>query len=197
MNRYTAPAIAIVGHPNKGKSSLVASLTEQSSVPVSPVPGTTTRSTEYPMHVDSELLYTLVDTPGFQRSRRVLEKIRQFSSGADDRRLAVETFLENARNREETFPDEVELLTPIMNGAGILYVVDGAVPYSEEYEAELEILRWTGQPRMAVINPIGAATYEGAVEADSRPVFQCCKIVQSANGGCGKTHRVTLSFFDD
>jgi hypothetical protein len=32
--------------------------------------------------------------------------------------------------------------------------VDGSVPFSAEYEAEMEILRWTGRPSLAVINPI-------------------------------------------
>ena len=35
-----------------------------------------------------------------------------------------------------------------------LYVVDGSRPYGPEYESEMEILRWTGQASMALINPI-------------------------------------------
>jgi hypothetical protein len=50
-------------------------------------------------------------------------------------------------------------LKPILSGAGILYVVDGAHPYGAEYEAEMEILRWTGQPRMALINLIGTGNH--------------------------------------
>jgi len=46
-----------------------------------------------------------------------------------------------------------------MNGAGIIYVVDGSKPYGEEYEAEMEILRWTGQPSMALINHIDESDY--------------------------------------
>ena len=41
-------------------------------------------------------------------------------------------------------------------------MVDGAVPYGPDYEAEMEILRWTGQPSLAVINPIGARTHVDA-----------------------------------
>ena len=61
-----------------------------------------------------------------------------------------------ARATRSSFPDECELLRPIVEGAGILYVVDGSVPYGPEYEAEMEILRWTGRPSMAVINPIAS-----------------------------------------
>jgi hypothetical protein len=41
-----------------------------------------------------------------------------------------------------------------MSGAAIIYVVDGSRPYGTEYEAEMEILRWTGQASLALINPI-------------------------------------------
>ena len=60
-----------------------------------------------------------------------------------------------------TFPDEVELLTPIMSGAAIIYVVDGSHPYGPEYEAEMEILRWCGQPRLALVNPIHSEQHIG------------------------------------
>jgi hypothetical protein len=70
----------------------------------------------------------------------------------------VERFVRAPAHRRR-FPDEIELLTPIVEGAGILYVVDGSVPYGAEYEAEMEVLRWTGQPSFAVINPIGAADH--------------------------------------
>ena len=50
------------------------------------------------------------------------------------------------------FKDECELLSPIEEGAGIIYVVDGARPLRSDDRAEMEILRMTGQPRMAIIN---------------------------------------------
>ncbi|HEY5647524.1 MAG TPA: DUF3482 domain-containing protein, partial [Pseudomonadales bacterium] len=56
---------------------------------------------------------------------------------------------------DERFRDECELLKPIIEGAGILYVVDGSKPYGAEYELEMQILQWTGRPRMALINLIG------------------------------------------
>ncbi|MEO7073345.1 MAG: DUF3482 domain-containing protein, partial [Rhodanobacter sp.] len=66
---------------------------------------------------------------------------------------------------EARFHDECELLRPIIDGAGILYVVDGSVPYSSENEAEMEILRWTGQPSLALINRIGADDFSAPWEA--------------------------------
>ena len=129
------------------------------------------------MTVDHRVLYTLVDTPGFQRSRRAWAWMRQHETTADRHVDVVRTFVEVHR-RQSLFSDECELLEPILNGAGILYVVDGSVPYGEEYEPEMEILRWTGQPSMALINPIGSADY---VESWRRALGQYFRVVRVFN----------------
>jgi len=148
------PRFAVVGHPNKGKSSIVASLAFDDSVQISDTPGTTTRTRAFPLRVDGQLLYTLYDTPGFQRARQVLAWLQEQDVRADERPEAVRRFIRSHRD-DPKFADEIELLDPIMDGAGIIYVVDGSKPYGEEYEPEMEILRWTGQPSMALINRIG------------------------------------------
>ncbi len=158
------PRFAVVGHPNKGKSSIVASLAFDDTVQISDTPGTTTRTRSFPLTVDGAVLYELFDTPGFQRARQVLAWLKAQDASADKRPEAVRAFL-RAHHDDPKFADEVELLTPIMAGAGILYVVDGSKPYGEEYEAEMEILRWTGQPSMALINRIGTEDYSTQWEA--------------------------------
>ena len=150
----TVPRFAIVGHPNKGKSSIVATLAEDDSVRISPMPGTTTEARPFPMRVDGETLYELVDTPGFQRARETLDWLKRHERGADARPAVLREFVA-AHAEDARFHDECALLAPILDGAGILYVVDGAHPYGREYEAEMEILRWSGQPRMALVNLIG------------------------------------------
>jgi hypothetical protein len=147
------PRFAIVGHPNKGKSSIVATLAEDDSVAISPVPGTTKTARNYPMRLDGVTLYELFDTPGFQRAREVLAWLHAHDRGAGARADVVREFV--AAHRDDArFHDECELLRPILDGAGILYVVDGSRPYGREYEPEMEVLRWTGRPRMALINLI-------------------------------------------
>jgi GTPase Era involved in 16S rRNA processing len=150
----SVPVFAVVGHPNKGKSSIVSTLSHDDYVAISPLPGTTIHCRRYPMTVDHTVLYILVDTPGFQRARKVLAWLLERVSTAAEHPEAVMAFLES-HGGDPQFHNEIELLKPIMEGAGILYVVDGSVPFGSEYEAEMEILRWTGQPRMALINPIG------------------------------------------
>ena len=152
------PNFAVVGHPNKGKSSIVATLAEDDEIVVSAVPGTTRSARRFTLAVDGEPLYELIDTPGFQRSRELFAWLQDAASDAHERAQTVAQFLQE-HAADPRFHDECELLKPIMNGAGILYVVDGAKPYGSEYEIEMEILRWSGRPRMALINLIGEGDY--------------------------------------
>lgn len=154
----SVPIFAVVGHPNKGKSSIVSTLSEDESVVISPLPGTTADNRHYPMAVDGEILYELIDTPGFQRARAALEWLRGHAGSAMERPATVRRFLDEHRD-DPRFSAECRLLTPILEGAGILYVVDGSRPFGEDYEAEMEILRWTGQPSLALINMIGDSDY--------------------------------------
>ena len=67
------PTFAVVGQPNKGKSSIVATLAEDERIAIAPTPGTTRNAHHYTLSIDGEPQYVLVDTPGFQRARAVLD----------------------------------------------------------------------------------------------------------------------------
>ncbi len=149
----SAPTFAVVGRPNKGKSSIVATLARDDSVYIDSRSGSTRWAREFPMQVNGETLYTLVDTPGIQRAREVMDWLQANCRDASQRPQAVRDFVE-AHRSEERFADECQLLQPIVDGAGIIYVVDGSCPYGADYEAEMEILRWSGRPSLALINPI-------------------------------------------
>lgn len=170
----STPTFALVGHPNKGKSSLVATLARDVTVRIGPEPGTTTQARAFPLRVGGKVLYTLVDTPGFQRARAALDWMKQHETDAGSRPEVVARFV-SEHEGEERFRNECELLRPIVEGAGLIYVVDGATPYGSEYDAEMEILRWTGQPGLAVINPIGAPRF---VEPWQRALEQFFRVVR-------------------
>ncbi len=171
------PTFAVVGHPNKGKSSIVSSLALDDSVQISDTPGTTTKKRSFPLTVDGKVLYELYDTPGFQRARRVLAWLEKHKVPANKKYEVVEAFIDTHRE-DARFHDEIELLEPIMDGAGIIYVVDGSQPYGEEYETEMEILRWTGQPSMALINHIDETDYS---EEWKRALEHYFKMVRTFN----------------
>ncbi len=175
MNLDT-PRFAVVGHPNKGKSSIVSTLSHDDSIRISTRSGTTKESSGFSVKSKNSG-YELIDTPGFQRPHKVLEWLQSKASSAEQRSKAVADFVADTECKQK-FPDEVELLTPLVNGAAILYVVDGSRPYGNEYEAEMEILRWSGQPSMALINPIESGDY---IEPWRNALDQYFKIVRVFN----------------
>lgn len=191
MSRH--PTFAIVGHPNKGKSSIVATLAEDETVVVSPDPGTTRQSRGFQMQSDGRVLYELVDTPGFQRPRALLEWLQSHERTASERPAVVREFVTRHEN-DPRFKDECELLRPILAGAGILYVVDGAHPYGAEYEAEMEILRWTGQPRMALINMIGAGDHVEQWRRALNQYFSIVRVFDALRADFGKRLELLRAF---
>jgi len=192
-----APVFAVVGHPNKGKSSLVSTLAQDDSVTIGADPGTTLRTRAYPMRIDGKLLYTLVDTPGFQRARQVLawleSRAREDSASAADRARLVGDFVAHSDHLSR-FPDECELLRPIVAGAGVLYVIDSGVPYGPEYEAEMEILRWTGAPSMAIINPIERSDHVEQWQAALSQFFRVVRVINAVAVDFATRRQLLLAF---
>ena len=121
------PRFVVVGHPNKGKSSIVSTLARDDRVRVAPDPGTTRAANTFPMRLDGEVLYELVDTPGFQRARRVLAWLEDHAADASDRPATVRAFLREPGHAER-FPDEVALLGAVMHGGGEAASGGGAFP---------------------------------------------------------------------
>lgn len=172
------PKFAVVGHPNKGKSSIVSSLALDDSVQIGDTPGTTQVKQGFPLTVDGKVIYELFDTPGFQRARRVLAWLNAQEEVSADRRPDVVRAFVATHRHDEKFRDEIELLEPILDGAGIIYVVDASKPYGPEYEVEMEILRWCGQPSMAILNLIGQEDYR---EQWKRALGQYFRLVRTFN----------------
>jgi small GTP-binding protein len=168
------PRFAVVGRVNKGKSSVIASLIEDDAVKISPRPGTTTECVRYDVEVDGRVLFSVIDTPGFEDAPRALHWIKQREVTAADRVQRVRDFVAAFDGTEE-FVEERRLLRPILDGAAILYVVNGDEPYRTNYETEMEVLRYTGQPAMALINRSESSAH---VEDWRRALNQYFKLVR-------------------
>jgi hypothetical protein len=141
------PQFAIVGHPNEGKSSVVSTLAEDDQVRISSTPGETIERRDYPVRVDGKEILRFTDTPGFQHPQTMLEWMNQHPSNDP-----AESFIASHRDQPQ-FAQDLELLTPLSEGSGVIYVVDGSRPVRAHDRAEMEIIRLNGNPRMAVINP--------------------------------------------
>lgn len=169
MSYESLPTFVVVGHVNKGKSSVVATLLEDPSIPIDLVPGTTTEAAAYDFKIDGKSIFRLIDTPGFQEAEATLEQLQMRSKNAGDHQNAIRDFIKQF-DGSGRFHDEVELLRPLLQEGpvGLLYVVDASRPYRATHEAEMEILRWLGRPGMALMNRIGQEDHAKSW----RPVLQ-------------------------
>jgi hypothetical protein len=141
------PCFAVLGDVNPGKSAVVATLAQDSSTGISPVPGETSHAKRFSYRG----LFEVWDTPGFQRPLKLLREVENARGHADP--LSVfRDFV--ARNRENPqFATECELLKPVLEeGAALIYVVDPSRPFSKIHEAETEILKMTARPLLVVFN---------------------------------------------
>ena len=146
----STPTFATLGAVNHGKSSVVSTLAENDRVRISRVPGETVECQRFSLGD----LFVFYDTPGFQNAAEALEELRP-AAHARDSLQAFREFIARHKNNPE-FEAECRLFEPVVEGAGIIYVVDGSRPALPINLAEMEILRLTGRPRMAIINRTGA-----------------------------------------
>jgi hypothetical protein len=147
------PAFAVVGRVNAGKTATLATLLEiddEEVLRVSPTPGETTCVQKLPVSYNGEELLRFLDTPGFQQPVEAMQEIRRLAGGGMPGPVEIGRFVRDCRGR---FPDEVRLLEPLVEGAGVIYVVDPSKPLRDSFLAEIEILRCTGRPRLALMNP--------------------------------------------
>jgi hypothetical protein len=141
---------------NTGKSAVLATLLEVDDdrvIRVSATPGETTRCQVLPVEFDGRELVRFIDTPGFSRPVEAMRAIQKLHGEGTPDLESVRRFVDEQRSESRCeFEDEVSLLEPLLEGAGILYVIDPSRPLRDAFVAEMEILRWTGRPRMALLN---------------------------------------------
>jgi GTP-binding protein EngB required for normal cell division len=136
-----------MGHPNAGKSSVVATLTENDRIQIDKRAGTTTTSTRYPVVIDGERILEFIDTPGFQNPSDILEWFQAHAPQPNPAGAFVA-----AHVHQPLFAHDCDLLRPVAEGAGIILVVDGSKRIKEKDRVEMELLRLTARPRMAILN---------------------------------------------
>ncbi|HHO75999.1 MAG TPA: DUF3482 domain-containing protein [Deltaproteobacteria bacterium] len=146
MNTEGIISFAIVGHPNEGKSSVVSTLAEDDSVRITPIPGETSICRAFPVIIDGHEIIRFIDTPGFQSPISALAWLKEHEGSS-----MLEGFI-SVHADEPRFSGENELFTALNSCTGIIYVVDASRPLRSVDTAEMEILRMTGIPRMAIIN---------------------------------------------
>ncbi len=189
MKENTIPEFAVVGHPNEGKSSVLSTLAEDDSVRISPMPGETRDCQTFPVAIDGHEIIRFTDTPGFQNPRKTLQWMQNYT-GSDE--TMIQDFIEAHQNNPD-FHDDCKLLQPLLRGAGIIFVVDGSRPLRNVDKAEMEILRLTGCPRMAIINCKDEETaWLGKWQTEFRKHFNSTRLFNS----CHATYRERIELLE-
>ncbi len=158
LSELDIPVFAVVGRVNMGKSAVIATLLEiddNELVRVSPTPGETTRCQPHRVVFGGRECIRFIDTPGFSRPVEAMREIQRLHGAGTP---GLETLRKFVAQLGRDFSDEKQLLDPLLVGAGVLYVVDPAKPLRDDFLAEMEILRWTGRPRLALLNRRDGAT---------------------------------------
>ena len=178
MDSHFIPEFAILGHPNEGKSSVVSTLAEDDSVKVSPTPGETLQCRTFPVRIDGQEIIRFTDTPGFQLPGQTLKWMEAYDADEQGR---IRAFRELHRDNPD-FRNECELFSPLERGAGVIFVVDGSRPVRKNDRMEMEILRLTGCPRMAIINSKGQdEAFLDAWKKEFRKSFNSVRVFNAHN----------------
>lgn len=145
--------VAVVGHTNAGKTSLLRTLARQSRFgEVSPSPATTRRVAPIDLLAGGEAVATLVDTPGLEDPMGLLERI---DAAATDRREAPEAAVRRTLADPAilaAFPQEHAALDAALSADLLLAVIDARDRVLPRHLDELEILRRCGRPLVPLLN---------------------------------------------
>jgi len=154
-------SIAVVGHTNAGKTSLLRTLTRRVDFgEVSDRPGTTRHAEAIELRAGGELLARFIDTPGLEDSVALLEFLGRQPGEARANR--VRAFLAGPEARA-VFEQEAKVLRALLDGADCaMLVIDTREPVLPKYRAEIEILTWCARPVMPVLNFVRDAVSRAA-----------------------------------
>lgn len=151
--------VAVVGHTNAGKTSLIRTLLRDDQFGNIDEAAGTTRSVEKSViFAGDDAVLNLFDTPGFEDSSALLQALDQMS--AKDRSKTVEAklpadLLRSLISHKDKFPDfeqETKVLRQSLNSDVLLYIIDVREPLLGKYSDEVEILSKAGKPILPVFN---------------------------------------------
>src|SRR4051812_17863072 len=92
------PSFALVGQPNEGKTTVMATMAEDDhAAEISPVPGTTRTCRRYPVVLNGEEIFVFYDTPGFENPAGVLKWFQDNQSLKDPLATFLATFASGER----------------------------------------------------------------------------------------------------
>lgn len=151
--------LAVVGHTNVGKTSLLRTLTRDVGFgEVSHRPSTTRHVEGARLSVDGDALLELYDTPGLEDAIALLDFLERLDRPGErlDGPASVERFLQGSEARQR-FEQEAKVLRQLLASDAGLYVIDAREPVLAKYRDELEVLASCGKPLVPVLNFVSSS----------------------------------------
>lgn len=146
--------LAVVGHTNVGKTSLLRTLTRDAGFgEVSHRPSTTRHVEGARLSVDGEAILDLYDTPGMEDAIALLEYLDETQPPGErlDGPARIARFLDGGEARGR-FEQEAKVLRQLLASDAALYVIDAREPVLAKYRDELALLALCGRPLLPVLN---------------------------------------------
>jgi hypothetical protein len=153
--------LAVVGHTNVGKTSLLRTLTRDVGFgEVSHRPSTTRHVEGARLSVDGEALLELYDTPGLEDAIALLDFLERLDRPGErlDGPARLARFLDGSEARQR-FEQEAKVLRQLLTSDAGLYVIDAREPVLAKYRDELAVLASCGKPLLPVLNFVSSAQH--------------------------------------
>jgi hypothetical protein len=150
--------LAVVGHTNVGKTSLLRTLTRDVGFgEVSHRPSTTRHVEGARLSVDGQPLLELYDTPGLEDAIALLDYLEQLQRPGErlDGPEKLKRFLASSEARQR-FEQEAKVLRQLLESDAGLYLIDAREPVLAKYRDELAVLASCGKPLLPVLNFVAA-----------------------------------------
>lgn len=154
-------SLAVVGHTNTGKTSLMRTLLRDSAFgEVKNAPATTRHVEQAAISDGGNTLVYLYDTPGLEDAGGVLDWLESRTPSRSDGIERLQQFLDSPEAAGD-FNQEAKVLRQLLQSDMALYVVDAREPVLEKYKDELTVLSWCAKPVMPVFNFIAGQDLGG------------------------------------
>jgi hypothetical protein len=146
-------SVAVVGHANAGKTSLIRTLLRNSEFgEVADQAGTTRHVEGGALAIDDNNSLALFDTPGLEDSMRLFHILSSYFPGQSvDGITRLHHFLAHLSDYPE-MQQEAKVLRALLNNELIFYVIDLREPVLGKYRDELQILSYAAKPVIPVLN---------------------------------------------
>lgn len=154
--------LAVVGHTNTGKTSLLRTLLRDMYFGEVKNEAATTRHVERALIKDSqtgENLVALFDTPGLEDASGLMDWLEDNTASRRDGIERLQQFLASdiAQGGElssdlDDYSQEAKVIRQLLSSDMAIYVIDAREPVLGKYKDELAILSWSAIPVMPVFN---------------------------------------------